>query len=256
MLKSFLLNTYFVDRKFHLARNWSNQELARFAPLFGGEVVNVSAWKDEDKQGGKYQEYFKNASTYRISNFHTEARGFQGLPNEFFLDLTDHLPKQYEMAFDCVFNHTTLEHIYDVKLAFENLCKLSRDAVVIVVPFLQQMHAEYGDYWRFTPTALARMFNDNGFVPIYTSYNNHLMASVYIFMIAVRDPKVWEFKLIHNSNANGEVPFGARPVIFDPFDHFVGVNAIPSFRSALVGKIRSIMKRREKDPASRSSRKD
>ena len=38
-----------IDRKFRVARNWSNQEIKRFAPLFSGRVINVSAWNDEDK---------------------------------------------------------------------------------------------------------------------------------------------------------------------------------------------------------------
>ena len=31
---------------------------------------------------------------------------------------------------------------------------MSKDIVIVVVPFLQEQHAEYGDYWRFTPLTL------------------------------------------------------------------------------------------------------
>ena len=238
-MKQWLIETFFQDRKFRLPRVWSNREIARFAPQFTGRVLNASAWKDEDKEGRQYSDYFCNAESYHLSNYLSEARGYQGMPNEFFLDLTVDLPKEHQRAYDCVFNHTTLEHIYDVHTAFKNLCEMSRDAVIIVVPFVQQMHTEYGDYWRFTPSTLERMFKSSRFQPIYTSYNNHLMASVYILMIAVRDPDSWTSRIQNNLCSNGKVPFHSKPTITDPFDNFVGCNAIPSFRSGIVAWLRS-----------------
>ena len=47
-------------------------------------------------------------------------------------------------AFDVAYNHTTLEHIYGVHKAFANICRMTKDVVIIVLPFLQQYHAEYG----------------------------------------------------------------------------------------------------------------
>lgn len=236
------MKNWFIDRKFRIPRIWSNRELARFAPLFTGSVINVSAWKDEDKEGRRYRDYFTSASSYHISNFVAEARGFQGGENEVFLDLTGPLPADFSRAFDCVFNHTTLEHIYEVHKAFANLCEMSRDAVIVVVPFLQQMHAEYGDFWRFTPTTLERMFKENGFTPIHTAFNNEFMASVYVLMVAVRDPKAWHSRLPGNSLSDGTVPFGAETKWPDPFDHFVGCNAVPSVSSGIVYWLRRRIK--------------
>src|SRR5687767_4129918 len=47
-----------VDRKFRAARIWSNQELKTITPHCKGAVINVSAWKDEDKEGAHYKDYF------------------------------------------------------------------------------------------------------------------------------------------------------------------------------------------------------
>jgi hypothetical protein len=48
------------------------------AHFFTGNVCNVSAWRDQDKQGGTYKEYFSNAKSYSVTNYHdSEARGFQ-----------------------------------------------------------------------------------------------------------------------------------------------------------------------------------
>jgi hypothetical protein len=227
-----MFSDVFIDRKFKLPRAWSNQEIAKFAPAFSGDIVNVSAWQDRDKQGRTYESYFKNAGSYSRTNYKAEAMGFQGEENEIFLDLTGELPKDLRQKFDLVFNHTVLEHIFEVDKAFENLCTMSRDAVMIVVPFVQQMHAEYGDYWRFTPTCLQKMFEKNGFTPVYLSYNGQPFSSVYIFVIAARDPQKWQGKF-ENNCPGGQVPFLEKKYFADQYDSFVGTNAMPSILHCL-----------------------
>lgn len=143
-----------IDRIFRLPRIWSNRELRKFSHLFTGDVVNVSGWKDEDKEGERYKNYFQNASSYSLTNYVAEARGFQGYEDEIFLDLSKPIPAELHGKFDVVFNHTVLEHVFEVNQAFENLCNMTRDILIVVVPFLQEMHGEYGDYWRFTPQAM------------------------------------------------------------------------------------------------------
>jgi len=172
-------------------RFWSNEELRRYAHLFRGDVANVSGWRDEDKQGGHYRDYFPGATSYTITNFKAEARGFQGSPGEIFLDLEQPLAPELTGRFDVVFNHTVLEHVYECRTAFGNLCKLSRDVTIVVVPFLQPYHSTYGDFWRFTPLALQRMYAENGLELLYCSFNEHLVASVYLFAIGARHPERW-----------------------------------------------------------------
>ncbi len=43
-----------VERKYRLARIWSNRELARIAHHFSGDIVNISGNRDEDKEGRYY----------------------------------------------------------------------------------------------------------------------------------------------------------------------------------------------------------
>jgi hypothetical protein len=181
-----------IDRKFRVPRVWSNGELKRFASGFQGVVANVSAWKDEDKEGGRYREYFTGASEYWITNYKSDARGFQGgIDNELFLDLSRELPANLHGRFDVVFNHTVLEHIFDVSVAFANLCKLTKDIVIVVVPFIQEQHADYGDYWRFTPQAVDRLFELNGLETIYCSVNDARCDSIYVFAIGSRNAAKW-----------------------------------------------------------------
>tara|TARA_B100000212_G_scaffold284556_1_gene224882 strand:- start:1114 stop:1836 length:723 start_codon:yes stop_codon:yes gene_type:complete len=182
---------YISERIHKLPRIWSNNELKKFAHIFSGNVVNISGWKDSDKEGKKYETYFRNASTYTITNFKNELRGLQGIKNEIFLDLEKDLPSNLKRSFDVAFNHTVLAHIYNFQKAFSNLCEISNDIVILVVPFLQQYMANYGDYWRFTPLSIKKLFEDNGYETIYMSFNSNKFSSVYIFAIASRNPDKW-----------------------------------------------------------------
>ncbi len=173
-------------------RNWSNAELRKFAPLYSGDVINVSGWKDEDKNGGKYRDYFSNAASYSISN----TQGARGVstPTDIYLDLEGELPEHLKHRYQIAFNHTVLEHIYDIKKAVANICALSNDTVILVTPFLQQVHYEpgsYGDYWRPTPAAIERMLADNGFTVIYQSANDNPWYIVYLFTVATRRPALY-----------------------------------------------------------------
>lgn len=181
------------DTRFREPRKWSNRELGKIVEYLAptGSAVNVSAWQDRDKEGSTYKEkYFYKASDYWITNWKSDAFGFQGgLDKEMFLDLEEDLSTELYSRFDIVFNHTTLEHVFDVQKAFKNLCLLSKDKVIVVVPFLQEQHTEYGDYWRFTPWCVKRLFEKNGYLPLYISVNDGPVDSIYVFAVGARSSK-------------------------------------------------------------------
>ncbi|PZO87118.1 MAG: hypothetical protein DI626_04725 [Micavibrio aeruginosavorus] len=234
-----------IDRKFRLPRVWSNAELRKFAHLFEGDIVNVSAWQDADKEGHTYKSYFTKSASYTITNYKSDARGFQGSDGEIFLDLTAPLPSELEGRFDVVFNHTCLEHIFEVEKAFENLCRMSSDIVITVVPFLQQMHTDYGDFWRFTPTAIQKLFAKNGMEVLYSSFNSDVSASVYIFTVATRNRSKWQ-REINNLTPSGDVITFEKPVMPDFYDPMVGSNAIfnpGDYIKALSLRIKALFKR-------------
>jgi hypothetical protein len=186
----------FPKRRFRNARLWSNWELRRLAPVFPGEVVNVSAWDDRDKEGGRYADYFTQKTGYYTTNIEGD-RGAQGRENEFHLDLTGEVPLELRQRFDVALNHTTMEHIFDVRKAFSSLCELSRDVVIVVVPFAQVQHESnsYLDYWRLTPTCLRCLFQENGLSPIYEAESPHPNAAVYLLMVGSRYPERWHGKM-------------------------------------------------------------
>ena len=81
-----------------------------------------------------------------------------------------------------------------IATALRNLCALSRDVVIVVVPFLQELHWEetsYGDYWRPSPFALQRLFAENGFELVHLAYNENPTTALYLFCIASRQAAKW-----------------------------------------------------------------
>jgi hypothetical protein len=198
-----------------LARRWSNAELRKFAGWFPGDIVNVSGWRDEDKSGAHYADYFTQKASYTVTNYKREARGVQGGAGEVFLDLEAPLDRALEGRFDVVFNHTVLEHVYAFQTAFTHLCAMSRDLVIIVVPWLQPYHGDYGDYWRFSPLAVQKMYEANGLSPLYLSFNEDAFASVYVFAIGTKHPERWRARFpapLGIKNAAERVA-GARSIV-------------------------------------------
>lgn len=174
-------------------RFWSNQELRRIAGSLVGDIVNVSGSEDIDKEGAHYRDYFPRASSYSITNYEG-FRGATGAEGEISLDLTQALPPELKERFDVVFNHTTLEHIFDTRVAFGNLCAMSRNLVIVVVPFAQVTHwsASFGDYWRFTPMGLRRMYEENEFTVVHEAAGPPGKEPIYLLFVGSRQPDRWD----------------------------------------------------------------
>jgi hypothetical protein len=208
---------------FRKPRLKTNKILKRFAPLFTGDVVNVSASNDSDKNssfyeyyfgdydsGNYYRNYFKNANSYHLTNYpddETEIKtNIQNIP----LDLEEELPKELIGRYDVVFNHTVLEHVFDIFTAFKNLCKLSKDIVIVIVPQAQMIHdyrRGYKDYWRFTPFVLDRLFSENGLEILYRDTTKGLSSSMYLFYIASKNPENWDNKFPNLKDVNEYVDY-------------------------------------------------
>ena len=178
--------------------------------------MNVSGWDDRDGEGGKYHDYFPKCASYTVTNAPTDNKGFGSLKEsnvrELQLDLTLPLTPALIQRFDVVFNHTTLEHIFEIETAFANLCAMSRDAVILVAPVLQQVHISrsFGDYWRPTTLAIAKLFRKNGFEPLIIITNDQPFFPVYCFAIAVRNAKEYGGKIATSLNFEmGAALFGS-----------------------------------------------
>lgn len=179
-------------------RAWSNRELKKIGTLLSGSVLNCSGWCDEDKQGGYYRDYFPGATQYHVSM--PESRIYEGHDKsirkrpDLAIDLERPLSPLLVGRYDTVFCRTVLEHVFDVFTAFENLAALSRDIVIVVVPWCQRVHESglsndcYSDYWRIAPSALNRLFRINELWVIYINGNWDFHASTYYFAVGSKRP--------------------------------------------------------------------
>lgn len=176
------LDYFLKDRYFSVARLWSNRELQRIDKHFYGDVINVSVWNVLDKNGRSYESYSTNANNYFKSNF-DDFWGLQGNKNKFYLDLEEELETRLIDKYDVMFNHTTLEYIYDFQTAFKNLALICNDLLIIVVPFSQINHGnKIPDYWRLTPQAMEKLLEANNLEVVYSSANNFFNSGIYLFL--------------------------------------------------------------------------
>lgn len=163
-----------------------------------GNVLNCSGWCDEDKQGGYYRNYFPKASQYHISM--REIRIYEGYDKsiskkpDVAIDLERPLNPSLVGRYDIVICHTVLEHVFNIFTAFENLAALSRDIVIVIVPWSQQVHEcnssddVFHDYWRFSPSALKRLHEINRLSLIYLNGNWDYHASTYYISVGSKRP--------------------------------------------------------------------
>lgn len=174
--------------KFRAARIWSNLELRKFAHMFTGTVTNISAANDEDKEGSCYKDYFSGADKYLTTNLQSSGK------TDYVLNLEQPLSSSMHNICKCAFNHTTLEHVYECRRAFASICRISSDVVIVVVPYIQQLHgtqSQYLDFWRFSPYAMRNMYEENDLKLRYCSANGAERTSIYLFCIGYRNSK-WD----------------------------------------------------------------
>jgi len=175
-------------------RRFSNLVLRKYLAHMSGDIVNVSGWRDSDKEGGRYRDYYASPNRYVLSRVGGEGGMDSDLPadcEEIYLDLNHPLDPKLAGQFDVVFCHTVLEHVFDASTALANLALLSRDVVAIVVPFSQSVHYtdSYLDYHRFAPYALKESFEGEGFSVLLSDHNAQSFFPVYVIFIASRFPQ-------------------------------------------------------------------
>jgi hypothetical protein len=190
-------------------RRFSNLVLRKYLAHMSGHIVNVSGWRDSDKEGGRYRHYYASTDRYVLTHVSGEGGAEAEPPSDceaLYLDLNEPLNAELVEQFDVVFCHTVLEHVFDAGTALRNLALLSRDVVAIVVPFSQSVHytGSYSDYHRFTPFALKEFFEKSGFSILLSDHNAQPFFPVYVVCIASRTP---DAHLRH---------FADAPVRFDP----------------------------------------
>jgi hypothetical protein len=190
---SWLRNRICPEPHFREPRLWSNKKLRMYAKHEGGIVINLSAGDDCDKDGDLYRNYFTSCESYSTTNY--SLGSYRGLRDddsyECNLEEDDNKLVASGLKADLIFCHTVLEHIYNVEAAFKTISNLSRESVVIIVPFSQTYHPSnsFDDFWRFTPAILVRKFRELGFNSFYHDCNYKSSKSIYVYFHARRTAK-------------------------------------------------------------------
>jgi len=199
------------ERIFRVPRLKTNRILEKFAKDFSGDIINVSGSNDLDKNaslkdyyfgnydnGKRYKDYFINARSYTVSNYPGDKTEINlDKTAMLMIDLEKDIPEELLGKYDVVFNHTVFEHIFDVFTAFKNLCSISKDVIIFIVPQFQQIHdyeRGYKDYWRFTPFSVDCLFKKNGYTVLYRETTYGFSESMYLFYIASKQPEKWREK--------------------------------------------------------------
>lgn len=197
----------------YYSRSWSNDELKyvlKYFPLYNS-VINVSGWRDYDKESLYYRDYFRDGVLYKVSNYQNDRTTGITNSDDLLINLDVPLPKELEFKFDIAFNHTVLEHLHNPFFSFAQISKLAKIAVISVVPFRQQLHFlnnVYGDYFRFTPFSMRELYQENGLTIIYESCSSHSSPIIYLFYVGVREPerfKNFPVKLLDLETLNGKL---------------------------------------------------
>ena len=214
MLRSYL-------KKFS-PRAWSNEQLrtvAQFVPP-GARIINVAGWEDKDKEGSFYRNYFPSPALYHVSNYPGDQKRGANVHSDLLIDLGKPIDPTLVGKYDVVFNHTVLEHVKRPWFAFEQLCALSTDLVISVVPWKQKLHFEpgaFGDYFRISPLAMRMLHEENGLKVIYEAYTPLPALDVYLIHVGTKNPSRYEhlpFALQSESALNEQVgEFSARALI-------------------------------------------
>lgn len=172
-------------------RIWSNMQLERFLSTNGeyGKVLNASGWRDQDKEGSTYRNYFASCSEYIVSNHPGDSVRGVSSDTDLSIDLLQKPSDKLHRRFDCILNHTVLEHVRYPEQAIANLCDMTAGDLIIVVPFIQHLHfqpGQYGDYFRFTPMGLREILAENKFETIYEDVGPTGNSTQYIFSVSRR----------------------------------------------------------------------
>ena len=174
------------------ARLWSNDRLREIGAAVRDcqSMINVSGWRDGDKEGGHYRDYFPSVPLYHVSNHPGDAEKGVDAKTDRGIDLDLELLPELERSYDIVFNHTVLEHVPRPAFSFEQLAKLATKVLITVVPFKQGMHfspGNFGDYYRFSPMAMRDCFARAGMQVVHESANEGI-DTIYLLHVGVRDP--------------------------------------------------------------------
>ena len=139
-----------LQNKGTILQNCYLQEL--FAPRLSGSVLNIGA--------GTANLKYRHAEMFGVAEYHTLEPSAE-MQCTFVASATDMQPVESN-RYDWVMSTAVLEHVDDPWAAAREHIRAAKPGgfIYVVVPFDQVMHPakDFGDYFRFTPQGVRKMF--------------------------------------------------------------------------------------------------
>lgn len=124
-------------------------------PAFrNGKVLDIGCGEQPLKK------YFEQTHLYKGLDHCQNSKN-----NIDYLTTIDNPRLSLEDQFDIIICTEVMEHVFDWKIAFENMAKLCTASGVILItcPMFYPLHEEPYDFWRPTPYAISKFAELNGF---------------------------------------------------------------------------------------------
>lgn len=146
----------FVKPRPTTAREEANIWLKYHAVDIKGDVLSIGSGTDRDGEEGKYQDYFKNCSSYTTSEVTAKFRC------DLVLDIRS-MPGIRDESFDCVFCSGVLEHVDDYLGGLKEITRILKPGGILLLglPFRQALHMAPNDYWRFTEHGIRHLLHND-----------------------------------------------------------------------------------------------
>ena len=135
---------------------------------------------DSSKDKIDANEFFLNLGFSGVSSL--DASGFEGA--DYICDLNHKSPESLEQKFDCIFDGGTLEHVFNLPQALENIDKMLKIGGHVIHNLPSHNHVDHG-FYMFSPCSLWDYYTANGYKIVkfyiyeYSVSPSRLKAFVY-----------------------------------------------------------------------------
>ncbi len=171
---------WFPHVEIFITRNQLFKHIKKSIPFFKGKLLDVGCgvmpYRDFIKQNASIDEYvgmdLPNSSVYKDIQPDLLWDGFD-IP----------LP---ENSVDSVLLTEVLEHCPEPKLVLKDIHRVLKQngTVIFSVPFIWYLHESPWDFYRYTPFAINKMFEENGFAfEMLETYGSNDLSFLHSYLI-------------------------------------------------------------------------
>lgn len=196
------------DQKQNLGTLMLNSYFKHFlGPRTFGRTLNVGA--------GEASVMYRQREYFSAAEYHTLESAESKIPATYQCSATD-LSQIPSDSYDWVISTAVLEHVDDCWAAAREQVRITKPGgyIYCLIPFAQVLHpAEYfGDFWRFTPQGLRKLFEGCAPLEIEVWGDNPTQANGYAILFCKNAPTTPAQPAFYWFEFPNEDPFGVYTV--------------------------------------------